>query len=250
MDRTRTTDADPHSAASTQAFYGRWASLYDRIARHTPGVAAVRRLAADACRLEAGDTVVELGCGTGANLGYLRDAVGPTGTVVGVDITRPVLERALEHVGHYGNVHLVRGDATRPPFSSGSMDDVETGGPVDRDVDAVLATFVAGMLPDPAAAVDDWCDLVGPGGYVVLANAGRSRGRLAPIVDPVFDAIVRFSTPPTTKLRYTVNPTDVLDAKVAAAHDRLVENAAAIAEARAIWGTVRITGGRVAADRG
>ncbi|WP_233745491.1 class I SAM-dependent methyltransferase [Halobacterium bonnevillei] len=54
---------------------------------------------------------VDLGCGTGANLRHLRDRVGPTGTVVGVDLTPGMLARAESRVERAGwqNVHLVPG---------------------------------------------------------------------------------------------------------------------------------------------
>ena len=217
---------------TAQEFYGRWARLYDLIARRTPGIPPLRRRAAAACRLERGDPVVEMGCGTGANLPYLREQVGPDGTVVGVDFTGPVLERARELTAEYDNVHVVRGDATRPP--------------VDEDVDAVLATFVVGMLEDPAGAVDDWCDLVGSGGHVVLANAARSDAWYAPPVNAVFRAIVVLSTPPTTKLRYENEPHLRLDRKIDTAHARLSERSAAIADETHVFGVVRLTGGRIA----
>ena len=220
---------------TAREFYGRWASLYDVVARRTPGIPRLRRRAAAACRLEPGDTVVEMGCGTGANLPYLRERVGPGGTVVGVDFTGPVLERAHELTAEYDNVHVVRGDATQPPLGS-----LEAG-----TVDALLATFVVGMLEDPAGAVDDWCDLVGPGGHVVLANAARSDEWYAPPVNAVFRAIVVLSTPPTTKLRYEDDPHLRLDEKIDAAHDRLRERSTAVADGTAVFGVVRLTGGRL-----
>ncbi|WP_254767711.1 class I SAM-dependent methyltransferase [Salinilacihabitans rarus] len=215
-----------------QTFYGRWARLYDLLARRTPGIAALRRRAAAACRLDPGDTVVEMGCGTGANLPYLREAVGPEGTVIGVDVTRPALDRARDLTAGYDEVHVVRGDATRPPVDAG-------------DADAVLAAFVAGMLPDPAGAVDDWCDLVAPGGRVVLLNAASSRRPYAPLVNAVFHAVVVLSTPPTTKLRYERDPRRLLDERIATAHGRLRERAAAVADETRVFGTVRLTGGRI-----
>ncbi|MFU8869569.1 class I SAM-dependent methyltransferase [Natronococcus sp.] len=230
------------SGEDAQEFYGRWARLYDLIARRTPGIPALRRRAAAACRLERGDTVVEMGCGTGANLPYLREQVGPEGTVIGLDFTGPVLERARELTAEYDNVHVVRGDATSPPF--GSIPEVAAVGDA-GDVDAVLATFVVGMLEDPAGAVDDWCDLVGPGGHVVLANAARSDEWYAPPVNAVFRAIVVLSTPPTTKLRYEDAPHLRLDAKIDAAHARLRERSRAVADETHVFGVVRLTGGRI-----
>ncbi|OIB58661.1 class I SAM-dependent methyltransferase [Natrialba sp. SSL1] len=256
---------------SAQEFYGRWARLYDLIARGTPGIARLRRRAAAACRLERGDTVVEMGCGTGANLPYLREQVGPEGTVIGVDFTRPVLERARAMVADrgYENVHVVRGDATEPPFAaaadvevgssisagSGTDTNTDTGPSGDEngdgtDIDALLATFVVGMLDDPVGAVDDWCDLVGPGGHVVLANAARcddDRWYSLP-VNAVFRAIVVLSTPPTTKLRYESEPHLRLDDRIDAAHTRLRENSQAVADETHVFGVVRLTGGELPTD--
>ena len=229
------TDPQATGGSGAQQFYGQWAAVYDAIATYTPGVPALRQEVAAACRLEPGDTVVELGCGTGANLPYLRHAVGPSGTVVGVDFTGPVLERARDRTSRFENVHVVRGDAIRFPLSAERT-----------DADAVVATFVVGMLPDPASAVDDWADLVGPGGRVVLANAARSERWYAPVVNAIFRAIVVCSTPPATKLRYDRDITRQLDERIGAAHRRLRDRSCAVAEASRQFGLVRLTGGEIA----
>jgi len=223
-------------ATESQEFYGRWARLYDLIARRTPGIERLRRRTAAACRLEPGDTVVEMGCGTGANLPVLREQVGPEGTVIGIDFTRPVLERARAATANHDNVHVLQGDATQPPLESTLAD----GG-----IDAVLATFVVGMLAEPAGAVDNWCDLVGPDGTVVLANAAPSREWYAPPVNAVFRAIVVLSTPPTTQLRYEDEPHRRLEQKIDAAHTRLRERSVAVADETHVFGVVRLTGGRL-----
>ncbi len=220
------------SEETAQEFYGRWAGLYDLIARYTPGVPRLRARAAAACRLEAGDTVVEMGCGTGANLPYLREQVGPEGTVIGLDFTGPVIERAREATSEYDNVYVLQADATRPPLAF-------------EDADAILATFVVGMLEEPAAAVEAWCEAVGPGGHVVLANAARSEEWYAPPINAIFKTVVVLSTPPTTKLRYENDPDLRLDAKIDSAHARLRARSAAIADESHVFGVVRLTGGRV-----
>jgi len=219
---------------SAQSFYGRWAALYDWIARGTPGIRAVRQQAALACRLEPGDTVLEMGCGTGANLPFLAEQVGPTGRVIGLDFTGPVLDRARRATAHLEQVSVLRADATRPPIPDGA-------------VDAVLGTFVVGMLSDPAGAVDEWIDLLAPDGHVVLVNAARSDAGtpLGPIVNAAFGAVVVLSTPPTMKLRYDRDLTDTLDRRIRTAHDRLRERSSAVADARHLGGIVRLTGGRL-----
>jgi len=195
---------------ATQSFYGRWARVYDWVAT-APGVESWRARAVDALALDPGDTVVEMGCGTGANVPSLRAAVGPEGRVVGVDLTRGMLRRARERVDRqgWGNVDLVRADATRPPIS----------GPVD----AVLATFVVGMFADPRPAVDGWFDLLAPGGRVALLNAGRSDRAAARPLNLGFRAFVRAAAPG----RRGVSPTRSLERRVATARDQVRQRSVA-----------------------
>jgi len=163
---------------SVQSFYGRHVRLYDAVAT-LPGVGRWRRRAVDALALAPGDTVVDLGCGTGATLRHLRERVGPDGRVVGVDLTRPLLARARAR-HDAANVHLVRGDATRLPVA---------------EADAVLGTFVLGLFDDPAAAVERWCDTLGPGGRVAILEATRSDRLAGAPLNPAFDLFVRAGAP-------------------------------------------------------
>ena len=188
------------------SFYARWAAVYDRVSR-LPGLRSWRTSAADALAVDAGDTVVEMGCGTGANVPELRERVGPMGRVVGVDLTREMLDRARTHSTRTGSgVHYLQADATRPPVES---------------ADAVLATFVVGLFPDPAAAVDAWCDCVGPGGRVALLNFQRSDHALAVPLNLVFEGFVRLSSPGS---RLSAgSQADAFERRVAAARRRLIE---------------------------
>lgn len=170
------------NVGSVRRFYGRWARLYDALATF-PVVGRWRERAADALRLQPGDTVVAMGCGTGANLPHLHERVGPDGRVVGVDLTRPVLARAIATGrADQGSVHLLRGDATRPPL-------------VEAEADAVIGSFVVGMFQDPATVVEDWCDLLGPGGRIALVDMSRSDHPVGRALNPVFRAFVVASTP-------------------------------------------------------
>jgi ubiquinone/menaquinone biosynthesis C-methylase UbiE len=163
-------------------FYGQWAHIYDRLAS-APGVRSWRRRAAAALDLSPGDTVVEMGCGTGANCPFLREQVGPEGRIVGIDVTRPLLDRARARAADRGwtNVHFCAGDATQPPIA----------GPVD----AVLGTFVLGLFRDPATVVADWVDLCRDGGRVAVLNFQRSDHPLAAPVNLAFAAFLWAGSP-------------------------------------------------------
>lgn len=215
-----------------QEFYGRWAPLYDWVARRTPGIATLRMRAALACRLNAGDTVVDMGTGTGANVPYLLSQVAPGGTVIGVDLTRPALERAQPQraMSQSAAVHIVQGDAARPPIV----------GPVD----AVLGTFITGMFDDPGGVVDRWCDLA-PRGHVVLLDAAVSDRPAAAPLNALFRYLTLLSTPPTAKLRYETPLHDQLRTRVETAHRRLRDRSAAVARSNHLLGIIRLTGGRI-----
>jgi len=187
-------------------FYTRWAGVYDLLASAVPGIGAVRQRAVDVLALDPGDTVVEMGCGTGANLPFLRDAVGPAGTVVGVDLAGGALARARSRVDRSGweNVALLRGDATRPPV---------------QRADALLATFVVGMFDDPAGVVDRWCDLLAPGGRIALLNARRSRHPAAVPLNLAFRGFVRLGAP--RKRLVSGSPVRDLERSVGAAQEVL-----------------------------
>jgi len=229
----RATDDERASLAAVTAFYGRWARFYDLVARYTPGVGSLRSRAADALALSAGDTVVDVGCGTGANLPHLRERVGPAGRVVGLDVTGPMLDRARRLVERRGwsNVHLLRADGARLPLS----------GPVD----AVLGTFVVGMFRDPAAAVEGWCDVLAPGGRVALLDAARSERRAAWPVNVLLDALTVVSAPPTLQLRYDEDVGGRLTERVERAREALDHRTAESSHETALLGLVRVASGRV-----
>ena len=74
---------------------------YDRIARLIPFFdrlfflpGDLRRKAAMRLGLSRGDSVLDIGCGTGVNFPYLREAVGSSGRIYGVDISTGMLRKA------------------------------------------------------------------------------------------------------------------------------------------------------------
>lgn len=169
-------DLDP-----TQQFYTRWAQVYDHVAT-APGVTSWRERVGEMLSLSPGDTVVEMGCGTGANFPHLRSAVGPMGQVIGIDLVEAMLAGARKRIDRQGwkNVHVCRADATRPPVA---------------DADAIISTFLIGMLSDPAAAIEEWLEHLAPGGSIAIMNAGRSDRALAMPLNLLFRLFVRFSSP-------------------------------------------------------
>jgi demethylmenaquinone methyltransferase/2-methoxy-6-polyprenyl-1,4-benzoquinol methylase len=74
-----------------------------------------------ALTLKPGDSVVELGCGTGLNFVYVQRAIGSEGKIIGVDLTDAMLDVARERVAREGwtNVELVQADLAEWKFPVG-----------------------------------------------------------------------------------------------------------------------------------
>jgi SAM-dependent methyltransferase len=170
-----------------------------------------------------------MGCGTGANLPHLRERVGPSGRVVGLDFAPGPVAVARERTAALENVAVARADARRPPVAR---------------ADRVLATFVVGMLGDPAGAVRSWLDLLAPGGRVALLDLARTTRPAARPLNPAFRAVVALSSPPGTRER-TGDPTRALDRRVVAAHRAVLDATDPVARSSHAAGFARLVAGEV-----
>ncbi|MFE0641975.1 class I SAM-dependent methyltransferase [Streptomyces sp. NPDC058877] len=112
--------------------------------------------AVDGLGLRPGDAVLDAGCGTGRALLPLRAAVGPTGTVLGVDLTPEMIERAVDagRSGEDGGA-LLLADVGRLPLRDGVLD-------------AVFGAGLVSHLPEPVAALRELARTVRPGGRLAL----------------------------------------------------------------------------------
>ncbi len=104
--------------------------------------------------LREGDRVLDAGCGTGRALPPLRAAVGPSGVVVGADLTPAMLEAAVR-AGRDRDGRLLLADVAALPLRSESLD-------------AVFAAGLIAHLPDPARNLRELARVVRPGGTLAL----------------------------------------------------------------------------------
>ena len=107
-----------------------------------------------------GERILDIGCGRGAVLIPVGAAVGGTGEAVGLDLA-PNMVAAAEREARLAAVRVtVRvGDAQEPDLPAGSFD-------------AITASLVLFFLPDPAAALRRWRDLLVPGGRIAVSTFG------------------------------------------------------------------------------
>ena len=144
--------------------YQNWAKVYEWL---TPiyllgNEKRLRQETIGSLHLQIGQTVLDVGCGTGRNFPLILEKIGPTGKLVGVDYTSDMLARAQERVKHEGwkNVELIQGDAAR----------IELG----RKFDSALSTLAVSVIPDYRSALDRMHAHVKPGRYLAIGDTKRS----------------------------------------------------------------------------
>src|ERR1043165_4157692 len=73
-------------------------------------------------KLKSGERVIDVGCGSGATTIAFAHKVAPSGHVLGVDISGPMLERARQSAPKDLSIDFVLADATVYPFEPASFD--------------------------------------------------------------------------------------------------------------------------------
>ncbi|MEF8815101.1 MAG: methyltransferase domain-containing protein [Halovenus sp.] len=142
-----------------------------------------RRRSIAALDLEAGDRVLELGCGPGNSFESLRRAVGADGMVVGVDYSQGMVERAADRIEESGweNVHVSRADAAIPGIAAGTFD-------------AVYAAMSLSAMPDPTAVVKTAAACLTPEGQFAVLDARPFQRLPLSLLNPLVAAVFKRTT--------------------------------------------------------
>jgi demethylmenaquinone methyltransferase/2-methoxy-6-polyprenyl-1,4-benzoquinol methylase len=152
---------------------------YDRIAKFIPLFdwlfflpPDLRKKAVAHLGLRRGESVLEIGCGTGRNFPYLQDAVGPTGRIYGIDISPGMLAKAetLRVDNRWHNIELAqrRAGGYTPP----------------EQLDGVLFSLSYNTMPDHRAVLEWAWDLLRPGGHLVIMDAKLPPGAGGKLILP------------------------------------------------------------------
>ncbi len=133
----------------------KWVRFQDRM---DVSLAPFGHRAMDAAGLSDGATVIDVGCGCGDTSFELARRVGPSGAVLGVDISEPMLVRARERAAatRADNVTFRQADAQVQAFDEGAYD-------------AVFSRFGVMFFADPVAAFGNLKSALKPGGRLGFA---------------------------------------------------------------------------------
>jgi arsenite methyltransferase len=165
---TPATEADPPK--NTGPIQAAWASpigsmLYDRAQIMARKLMTTFQHPTEWLDIPPGGTALDVGSGPGNVTASLARAAGPEGLALGVDISEPMLARAVRAEAG-PQVGFLRADAQRLPFR-------------DQTFDAVLSIAMLQLIPKPSAALAEMARVLRPGARMaVMVPTARRAGAL------------------------------------------------------------------------
>ena len=175
---------------TVKAAYRRYAGFYDAL--FGPVLQAGRKAVIEAMDCKPGQRVLEVGVGTGLALDLYPEGVN----VVGIDVSREMLDKARRRVAKRGFLHveaLLEMDAEAMSFADASFD-------------RIVAMYVLPVVPDPARLLAELHRVCKRDGEIYLVNHVRSDN---PVIGAVERSLARFSDKigfhPDFDLRNVVN---------------------------------------------
>ncbi len=151
-----TDDTPPKNTGVIQAAWasGLGSMLYDNAQAFARKLLSVWQLPIDWLNIPAGGVALDVGSGPGNVTASLAHAAGPDGLALGVDISEPMLERAVSAQAG-PQVGFLRADAQKLPFR-------------DETVDAAVSLAVLQLIPNPSATLAEMVRVLRPGGRMAV----------------------------------------------------------------------------------
>ena len=147
----------------TRAFYNKISRVYDLLSERSEG--PMRKAGRELLKIRAGESILEIGFGTGHSLIAIAKAVGRNGRVFGLDLSDQMLALAkanLSKARMSDRATLRRGDGAMLPFADASMD-------------AVFMSFTLELFdtPEIPTVLGECKRVLWPGGRIVVVGMSK-----------------------------------------------------------------------------
>lgn len=110
-------------------------------------------------KINKGDTVVDLGSGAGNDCFIALSETGPTGQVIGIDMTEAMIEKARKNAAKLG--------AENVTFHLGDIEDIPLA---DNTADVVVSNCVFNLVPDKKSAFKETFRILKKGGHFSISD--------------------------------------------------------------------------------
>jgi ubiquinone/menaquinone biosynthesis C-methylase UbiE len=162
-------------------WYDLVAPVYDRIIRRT--YLPYRQTAIQALYLQPRLTVLDIGCGTGLNFELILNEIGPQGTLIGIDSSTQMLNRARHKIdrNNWKNVHLLHLDARKL-----THDDIEGVTSSSVPIDSIICTLGFSVFPDWQAVFESSFAFLKSGGRYCIMDIFNDKNTLRTWLGGIF----------------------------------------------------------------
>jgi len=126
-----------------------------------------RKFAIEALHLQEGQTILNLPCGTGQNFEYFQQYLKGTGKVVGIDLSKGMLDKARQKLAknNWSNIELTKASATDI-----DVEWIEAHYGTSFKFDAILCDLGLSGFPDWQNIIDNLLSTLKPGGRFVIMD--------------------------------------------------------------------------------
>ncbi len=148
------------------SYYDKFSKVYDWLSPkwyyHNARNHAIQQL-----RLKPGQMVLNIPCGTGQNFEYFQEYLQGTGSIIGIDLSEGMLEKAKDKKAakEWQNIQIYREDATQVDTNW-----MINNFPLSTKVDAILCDLGLSGFPQWEMVIDNMLELLKPDGVLVIMD--------------------------------------------------------------------------------
>lgn len=147
-------------------YYDHFAKIYDWVSSKSY-YRKPRKFAINELKLEKNQVVLNIPCGTGQNFEYYQNYLSNTGTIIGIDLSEGMLEKAQEKIDEnkWQNIKLFKSDATKI-----NTEWINANIKIDLKFDSIFCDLGLSGFPEWEKIIDNLISLLKPNGKIVIMD--------------------------------------------------------------------------------